>query len=104
MSMLPATVLKTFMNRVTRSGRIDKELARMMDKGGIDAGWSIGNLYRGRYHSPSGQVFNEKSFTVDIRGVPFKFVEQAGEALRKKFDQETVLLVDHSDNKAWLLS
>ena len=96
--------MKTFMNRVQRSGKVDKEIKRMLEEGGIRAGWNIGNLYKGRYYSPkSGQTFNEKSFAIDIRGVSFEFVKQAGEAMRKKFDQEAVLLVDHSNGKAYLM-
>jgi hypothetical protein len=58
-------------------------------------GWSIGNLFHGHYISHDGVLFNEKSFTVDIRGVSIDFVMDVAQAMRNKFKQESVLVVDH---------
>lgn len=96
--------MKTWWNRLMRSSKIDEEIKRLLSEKGLDTGWSIGNLFRGRYFSPKNdQMFNEKSFAVEIRGVPFKFVKDVGEALRKKFDQEAVLLVNFENNRTYLL-
>ena len=76
----------------------------MLKERGMDSGWSIGNLFKGRYYSPKGgKVWNEKSFSVDIRGVPFQFVKDVARVLMKKFDQESVLVVDNKTNRTFLL-
>ena len=96
--------MKTWWNRVMKNRKVDEELVNLVKSRGLDTGWSVGNLFRGRYMSPkSGDTFNEKSFAVDIRGVPFDFVEKAAKVLRKKFDQEGVLVIDHARNKTFYL-
>ena len=96
--------IKTWMNRMLRSRKIDESMKELLIEKGLDSGWSVGNLFRGRYFSPkSGETFSEKSFSVDIRGVPFKFVEEVAEVLRKKFDQESVLVVNNINGKTYLL-
>ena len=98
-------MLRTWYQRLTKSRKVDEELSEMVRRKGLETGWSIGNLFRGRYLSPkSGQVFNEKSFAVDVRGVDFEFVREAGKALGRRFGQESVLLVDHSNGKTFLTS
>jgi len=97
-------LLKTWWNRIMKSRKVDDELKKLIKERGVDTGWSIGNLFKGRYFSQkSGTTFNEKSFSVDIRGVPFPFVEKVAQALRKKFDQEAVLVVNHENNRTYLM-
>jgi hypothetical protein len=96
--------LKTQLNRWMKDSRVDEELRRLVEERGVDTGWSIGNLFRGRFMSPkSGKKFDEKSFAVDIRGVPFDFVKAAAEVLRRKFSQEGVLVVDHANGKTYYM-
>lgn len=96
--------LKTWYNRFTRSKKVDEAVKEQVMKKGIDTGWSVGNLFRGRYFSKkSGKQFNEKSFSVDIRGVPFDFVKGVAKSLMKKFDQESVLVINHENGKSFLL-
>jgi len=96
--------LKTWFNRLTRSRKVDDAVREQVMEKGIDTGWSVGNLFRGRYFSKkSGKQFNEKSFAVDIRGVPFNFVKGVAKSLMKKFDQESVLVIDHKSGKSFLL-
>jgi hypothetical protein len=93
-------ILKTWHNRLFKDKKVDEEIQKLVKERGLDTGWSIGNLFRGRYYSPkSDQTFNEQSFAVDVRGVPFDFVLKVAEALRKKFDQESVMVVNHANNK-----
>lgn len=95
--------MKTWWNRLTKSRKVDENVRELLMKQGLETGWSVGNLFRGRYLSKSGQTFNEKSFAVDIRGVPFDFIKDAAETLRQAFDQEAVLVVDHSNNKTYIM-
>jgi hypothetical protein len=98
-------LLKTWGNRLLKDKKIDEEIRRLIEEKGIDTGWSIGNLFRGRYYSPkSGQTFDEKSFSVDLRGAPMDFVYKVAEALRKKFDQESVMVINHANNKVRFVS
>jgi len=96
--------LKTWFNRIMRSRKVDETMKQLLQEKGLDSGWSIGNLFRGRYYSPkSGDTFNEKSFSIDIRGVPFDFVKDVAKVLAKKFDQESVLVVDNKSGRTFLL-
>ena len=93
-------LMKPWGNRLLEHRKVDEELKKLVKERGLDTGWSVGNLFRGRYYSPkTDQTFNEKSFSVDIRGVPFDFVVKVAEALLKKFDQESVMVVNHENNK-----
>jgi hypothetical protein len=93
-------LLKTWHNRLFKEKKVDEEIQKLVKERGLDTGWSIGNLFKGRYYSPkSDQTFNEKSFSIDIRGVPFDFVTKVADALRKKFDQESVMVINHANNK-----
>ena len=96
--------LRTWYNRLFKNRLVDDELSKMVREKGLETGWSIGNLFRGRYYSPdSKRVFNEKSLSVDIRGVDFDFVKEAGKALGRDFKQESVLLVDHANGRTMLV-
>lgn len=97
-------LVKTLFNRLLRSRRVDETMKRILEERGMDTGWSIGNLFKGRYYSSkSGKVWDEKSFSIDIRGVPFEFVKDVARVLMKKFDQESVLVVDNKTNRTFLL-
>ena len=103
-------LLKTWANRMRFPSKVNEQLEEIADKTGIppqkflETGWSTGNLFRGRFYSPkTGKMFNEKSFAVDIRGVPFEVVKKAARALLRKFDQEGVLVIDHKNNKTYYM-
>ena len=96
--------LKTWRNRLTRNRRVDEAVKQQIEEHGLDTGWTVGNLFRGHYYSPkSGTTFNEKSFAVDIRGAPFDFVTDVAEVLRKRFDQESVMVINHQNNKTYFV-
>jgi hypothetical protein len=97
----------TMLNRFFRNKHTDEEVMQSLhswnkrDPGGdeqqlLGTGWSVGNLFKGHYYdAKSGQTFNDDSFTVDIRGVPLRFVKEVGAGLARKFKQQSVLIVDH---------
>jgi len=97
--------LKSQMQRLFKTKMVDEAVKELMKKKGITSGWSIGNLFRGRYYDSSeDKLYNEKSFSVKIAGVDFDFVKKAAKALGKKFGQKQVLLVDYANhNRTFLL-
>ena len=96
--------LQTWWNRFQRSRIVDEELAKEMKESGMESGWSIGNLFHGRFFSQNtGKTFNERSFAVDIRGVSFDFIKEAARKLGREFNQESVLVVDHSNGRTFIL-
>lgn len=97
-------MLRTWYNRAMKNVLVDDEMKKLVKERGVDTGWSIGNLFRGRYFSPKSQkTFDEKSFAVDIRGVPFDFVKEAARNLGRDFKQESVLVVDYSNGRTFIL-
>ena len=96
--------LRTWYNRLFRTHKVDEEMSKMVQEKGLETGWSIGNLFSGRYYSPDKkQTFNEQSMAIDIRGVDFDFVKEAGKRLGFDFGQESVLLVDHSNGRTLMM-
>ena len=67
-------------------------------------GWSIGNLFTGRYVDESGNVFDERSFTVDLAGVDSDALNQIAESLRSEFSQQTVLVNDRNTGETYFQS
>jgi len=69
-----------------------------------DIGWSIGpGLYQGRYISKTGEVFDEKSFVIDIRNAPMdEVILPIAQRLGEAFQQESVLIVDHGTGRSGL--
>ena len=96
--------IKTWWNRLTRKNKIDKDVMEEVKKKGISTGWSIGNLFRGRYFDQkNGTLFNEKSLCVDLRGANMKFVKDIADKFRKTFDQQSVLVINHKTGKSSLI-
>ena len=95
---------KTTLQRWFKSKMVDKEIMKYVKEHDIDTGWSIGNLFKGRYFSPkTNDKFSEKSFSVDIRGTDFEFVKDMAALICKRFNQESVLVVDHKTGMSQLL-
>lgn len=92
------------LNRFRRNKQVDDAVKKIIQRRGIDIGCSIGKLFNGRYYdNKQKKTFNEKSFSIDIRGVPIEVVKEVGEELCKSFNQQSVLIVDHESNKVGLL-
>ena len=97
-------VTKTFFNRLLRTKKVDRAMMKGLKRRGVDVGWSIGNMFKGRYHNPkTGDDFDERSFSIDIRGASIELVETVGKAMMKKFDQHSVLVVNYENNRPKLI-
>lgn len=98
------SIVKTWWNRLTRRRKIDEDILELVKSKGISTGWSIGNFFKGRYYDQeNGHLFNEKSLCVDLRGADMKFVKNVADKLRKTFDQQSVLVVNHKTGKSSLI-
>jgi hypothetical protein len=95
---------KTIMNRIYRKQKVDQSVINQINKGGAITGWSIGRLFDGRYYDQkTGEKFDEKSFSIEIRGIDEQTARKVASALLKAFKQQSVLLVDLKTQRTRLL-
>lgn len=64
--------------------------------------YSIGNSFRGRYVGDDGNIFNEKSTSIEINGLSSNALLRLAEFLCRVFKQETVLVKDFNNGKIYL--
>lgn len=92
------------LNRLLYKGKIDETIKPILIKYGINIGWSVGKLFNGRYYDrKNDKLFSEKSFSIDMRGVSMDIVREVALAICEKFDQQSVLLINHETNRSGLL-
>ncbi len=66
-------------------------------------GFSVGNLFHGRYVDPQGNVFDENSMAVDIAGVDTDTLNNIATALREEFQQQAVMVQNRNTNSAYFV-
>ncbi len=76
---------------------VDKALASK------PSGITVGNLFKGRYKSPSGQVYDEKSLAVEVLFINGRQLIELATRLAREFRQETVLAKDSATNEIYLV-
>jgi len=64
--------------------------------------YSIGKSFNGRYKSDDGNVFDEKSTTVEVYGISSKALLNLSEIIAQDFMQQTVLIKDFNNGKIYL--
>lgn len=88
----------TWKNRLCKAAIATRAVTKAAGKG---IGFSLGNLFRGRYVDSSGAVFDENSFAVEIVGITPEQLEEIAGALRDEFKQESVLVKDNATNEVY---
>ena len=78
----------TTKQRLTR----DKKVTNVLKDRQEEVGWTVGNFLKGRYIDDSGNVFDEKSFCIEINGVSNQTIIDIATKICKDFNQETVLV------------
>lgn len=66
-------------------------------------GFSLGNFFRGRFIDKDKNVFDEKSVSLDIKGINSEELEKIGYELARQFDQTSVMIEDRNTNRAYEL-
>ncbi len=65
--------------------------------------YSVGNFFRGRYVGVNGEMYNEKSLSVEVNGLSGKSLVKLAEHIAKAFGQETLLVKDLNSGKILLV-
>ena len=66
-------------------------------------GITVGNLFKGRYKSPHSQIYNEKSFAVEVLFINGRQLIELATSLAREFRQESVLAKDNATNEIYLV-
>ena len=96
----------TFNNRLNKGKIIHKVINKFNDTTKNEeekiGAYSVGNFFKGKYVGDNGEMYNEKSISVEINGISSKHLLEFAEMLAKEFMQETVLVKDLNLNKIYL--
>lgn len=96
-------ILTTFKHRLKKDSMIHNVMNKFNDDGGEYIGaYSVGNFFKGKYVGDNGEMYDEKSLSVEINGLSSKSLLKVAELLAKDFMQETVLVKDLNTNKIYL--
>jgi hypothetical protein len=97
--------LDTFKNKVLKN----KKLTSLIQKHNLASpedyfigSFSIGNFFNGRYVDFKGRVYNEKSSSIEILGVPSEVLLLLATEIANDFKQESVLVKDFNKNRFYL--
>ena len=97
-------VVETFKQRIGKGNIIHKAVRRFNDASEEHIGaYSVGNFFHGRYVGDSGEMYNEKSVSVEVNGLSSKSLVKLAEYLAEMFRQETVLVKDLNNGKIFLV-
>ena len=65
--------------------------------------YSVGNFFKGKFVGDNGEMYSEKSISIEINGLSSISLFKLSENLAKAFQQETVLVKDLNRNKIYLV-
>lgn len=83
--------LTTLKNRFMKN----KMLINIIKRHEENIGFTIGNFVHGNYKDKEGNVYNEKSLTIEIINIDQKVLYDIAEEICKEFNQESVLVKDY---------
>lgn len=95
----------TFKNKVLKNSKLTKLIQKHNLATPEDyyiGSFSIGKFFHGRYVDFKGRVYNEKSSSLEILGVPSEVLLLLATEIAKDFKQETVLVKDLNKNRFYL--
>lgn len=97
--------VETFKQRLLRFKKIHNLINQFNKKGDEFIGaYSVGNFFHGKYVGDNGEMFNEKSLSLEINGLSSKSLFRLAEDIAEDFKQQTVLVKDLNNNKIFLVN
>jgi len=91
---------QTVINRLRRNPKLAKILSQFED---IQA-YSVGNFFRGKYFDrENDKLYDEKSLSVEIIGIPEKLIVPIAEEIAKEFNQKEVLVKEYESGRIYLV-
>jgi hypothetical protein len=78
------------------------EIERLVRKVG-GKGFTIGTSFRGRYFSEQGEIFDEKSLTLEVLYANRQQLIDLATNLCRTFQQETVIVKTYADNQFYIV-
>lgn len=95
-------LLATFNQRINKLGILHKVLNKFNKYNEEYIGaYSVGNFFHGRYIGDNGEVYDERSLTLEVNGLSSKALLYLGEMIARVFKQECVLIKDLNNNKIY---
>ena len=87
---------ETFYNRLMKDRKLNDIITSKFSEN--IKGFTIGNFFKGRYVE-NGKIFDEKSTSIEILGVPSEILIRLATEIARSFNQATVILKDKNTNK-----
>ena len=99
-------LIATFNNRFNKGKKIHNAINKLNkateNPEEMIGAYSVGNFFNGRYVGDNGEMYNEKSISVEVNGISSRQLLSFAEILAQEFSQETVLVKDLNSNKIYL--
>lgn len=97
-------IIETYKQRFNKEKLIHKVVNRFNDNSDEYIGaYSVGNFFQGKYVGDNGEMYNEKSLSIEVNGLSSKSLVQLAEYIAEMFRQETVLVKDLNNGKIFLV-
>jgi len=68
----------------------------------ISTPYKVGSIFHGKYISPTGEIFDSHSLTIEIDNLQSRDLFKYADFLAKSFPRETLLLKDLNTNRFYL--
>ena len=96
--------LETYKQRFNKDKMIHRQINRFNSEGGEHIGaYSFGNFFKGKYVGDNGELYDEKSISIEVNGISSWSLVKLAEEFAKLFKQETVMVKDLNINKIFLV-
>lgn len=77
----------------------EKNIETILQKDDVFVGYSIGNIFNGRYHSRNGQLYSNDSIAIELINLDFDEIVSVADNLKKEMNLESILVKDNSSFK-----
>lgn len=89
-------------NQIRTNSKIDSIIGKNQNI--KEAGFSIGNYFIGGcYRAKRGEIFDEKSATLEITGISSEILEKVASQIAREFHQDSVLVKDFETNDIYFV-